>query len=189
MLAIRQNKNEATAKDWADLQADLSAHQAELENTKILVYTDGGTLTAPQRKELMAVLGDSHALVATVSDSMKVRFAGSTISLFQKNYKQFTTAELGQAYEHCSCRSQSSAKSRLCSRILKRRSTRTAPNRARPTDQQVGVGDSTSDRGRGHNRFSDAPNRSRSESRRRRASTVGRSAASHTGHPAARCRS
>jgi hypothetical protein len=100
MLAIRQNKNEATAKDWADLQADLSAHQAELPDTKILVYTDGGTLTAPQRKELMAVLGDSHALVATVSDSMKVRFAGSTISLFQKNYKQFTTSEIRQAYAH-----------------------------------------------------------------------------------------
>ncbi|HEY5377507.1 MAG TPA: hypothetical protein VIK01_27695 [Polyangiaceae bacterium] len=100
MLAIRQNKNEATAKDWADLQADLSAHQAELAETKILVYTDGGTLTAPQRKELMAVLGDSHALVATVSDSMKVRFAGSTISLFQKNYKQFTTSEIRQAYAH-----------------------------------------------------------------------------------------
>jgi hypothetical protein len=100
MLAIRQNKNEATAKDWADLQADLSAHQAELDHTKILVYTDGGTLTAPQRKELMAVLGDTNALVAAVSDSMKVRFAGSTISLFQKNYKQFTTAELPQAYAH-----------------------------------------------------------------------------------------
>src|SRR5665213_3514955 len=100
MLAIRQNKNEATAKDWADLQADMSAHQAELAETKILVYTDGGTLTAPQRKELMAVLGDSHALVATVSDSMKVRFAGSTISLFQKNYKQFTTSEIRQAYAH-----------------------------------------------------------------------------------------
>ena len=100
MLAIRQNKNEATAKDWADLQADLSAHLAELPDTKILVYTDGGTLSAPQRKELMAVLGDSHALVATVSDSMKVRFAGSTISLFQKNYKQFTTSEIRQAYAH-----------------------------------------------------------------------------------------
>jgi len=100
MLAIRQNKNEATAKDWAELQQELSAHQTELNHTKILVYTDGGTLTAPQRKELMAVLGDSHALVATVSDSMKVRFAGSTISLFQKNYKQFTTSERRLAYAH-----------------------------------------------------------------------------------------
>lgn len=100
MLAIRQNKNEATARDWAELQAELRAHQEELNHTRILVYTDGGTLTAPQRKELMAVLGDSHALVAAVSDSMKVRFAGSTISLFQKNYKQFTTSEIRQAYAH-----------------------------------------------------------------------------------------
>lgn len=100
MLAIRQNRNEATAKDWAELQGELRAHQEELNHTKILVYTDGGTLTTAQRKELMAVLGDSHALVAAVSDSMKVRFAGSTISLFQKNYKQFTTAELGLAYAH-----------------------------------------------------------------------------------------
>src|SRR3954464_3431023 len=75
MLAIRQNKNEATDKDWSELQAELRAHQEELDHTTILVYTDGGTLTAPQRKELMAVLGDSHALVAAVSDSMKVRFA------------------------------------------------------------------------------------------------------------------
>jgi hypothetical protein len=100
MLAIRQNKNEATAKDWSELQAELRAHQEELNHTKILVYTDGGTLTTAQRKELMAVLGDSHALVATVSDSIKVRFAGSTISLFQKNYKQFTTSELRLAYAH-----------------------------------------------------------------------------------------
>ena len=100
MLAIRQNKNEATEKDWSELQAVLAAHQSELESTKILVYTDGGTLTAAQRKELASVLGDSHALVAAVSDSMKVRFAGSTISLFQKNYKQFTTKELALAYEH-----------------------------------------------------------------------------------------
>ncbi|MEO6599057.1 MAG: hypothetical protein ABIQ16_04240 [Polyangiaceae bacterium] len=100
MLAIRQNKSEATAKDWSELQAELRAHKEELNHTKILVYTDGGTLTTAQRKELMAVLGDSHALVATVSDSIKVRFAGSTISLFQKNYKQFTTSELRHAYEH-----------------------------------------------------------------------------------------
>jgi len=129
MLAIRQNKNEATAKDWADLQADLSAHQAELENTKILVYTDGGTLTAPQRKELMAVLGDSHALVATVSDSMKVRFAGSTISLFQKNYKQFTTAELGQAYEHLQL---SVPEQRQVEAVLKDLEAKVYPNGTKP---------------------------------------------------------
>jgi hypothetical protein len=31
---------------------------------------------------------------------MKVRFAGSTISLFQRNYRQFSTKELLQAYAH-----------------------------------------------------------------------------------------
>ena len=78
----------------------LASYRDELERTKFLVYTDGGTLTATQRKDLAQVLGDAHALVAVVSDSMKVRFAGATISLFQKNYKQFTTRELHHAYTH-----------------------------------------------------------------------------------------
>jgi hypothetical protein len=100
MLAIRQNRDEATAADWEDLRKVLTSYREELERTKFLVYTDGGTLTASQRKELAELLGDAHARVAAVSDSMKVRFAGVTISLFQKNYRQFTTKELHEAYAH-----------------------------------------------------------------------------------------
>jgi hypothetical protein len=78
----------------------LASYREELERSKFLVYTDGGTLTAIQRKDLAQVLGDAHARVAVVSDSVKVRFAGATISLFQKNYRQFTTNELHEAYHH-----------------------------------------------------------------------------------------
>jgi hypothetical protein len=100
VLAIRQNRQEASAADWADLKKVLASYREDLERTKFVVYTDGGTLTATQRRDLAQVLGDAHALVAVVSDSMKVRFAGATISLFQKNYRQFTTNELPEAYEH-----------------------------------------------------------------------------------------
>jgi hypothetical protein len=100
VLAIRQNKHEASPADWAELRKVLASYREELERQKFVVYTDGGTLTAPQRKDLAELLGDAHALVAVVSDSMKVRFAGATISLFQKNYRQFTTNELHEAYAH-----------------------------------------------------------------------------------------
>jgi len=100
MLAIRQNRQEATPADWEDLRKVLASYREELDRTKFLVYTDGGTLTATQRKDLAQVLGDAHARVAVVSDSVKVRFAGVTISLFQKNYRQFTTDELHEAYQH-----------------------------------------------------------------------------------------
>jgi len=100
MLAIRQNRQEATPADWEELRKVLASYREELERTRFLVYTDGGTLTAVQRKDLAQLLGDAHAKVAVVSDSVKVRFAGATISLFQKNYRQFTTNELHEAYQH-----------------------------------------------------------------------------------------
>jgi hypothetical protein len=100
LFLIRQNTEEATDDDWKELLEFFAKNKRELQSIRILVRTDGGTPTASQRRRLADALGDTHMLVAAVSDSIKVRFAGSTISLFQRNYRQFATKELPQAYEH-----------------------------------------------------------------------------------------
>jgi predicted secreted protein len=100
LLILRQNTEEATEDDWRELLGFFSKNKDELPSIRILVRTDGGTPTASQRRRLAEALGDTHMLVAAVSDSMKVRFAGSTIALFQRNYRQFSTKEIAQAYEH-----------------------------------------------------------------------------------------
>jgi hypothetical protein len=100
MLAIRQNTEEATEQDWQELETFLASLGKELKGLKLLVYTDGGTLTGAQRRRLSETLGQTHVLVSAVSDSIRVRFAGATIALFQRNYRQFSTKELPLAYSH-----------------------------------------------------------------------------------------
>jgi hypothetical protein len=100
VVILRENTEDPTEEDWTGFLKFLSNHSAELPRMKMLVRTDGGTANASQRKRLKATLGEANPLVAVVSDAMKVRFAGSTIALFQKNYRQFTTEELPLAYAH-----------------------------------------------------------------------------------------
>ncbi len=100
LLFVRQNNEDATEADWNEFLGFLSDNRRELTSIRILILTDGGSPAAAQRKRLAETLGDTHMLVAAVSDSIRVRFAGATISLFQRNYRQFTVKELPGAYEH-----------------------------------------------------------------------------------------
>ncbi len=100
LLLIRQNTEDATDDEWTEFLGFLSENRSKLHSIRILVLTDGGTATAAQRKRLAETLGETHMQVAVVSDSIKVRFAGSTISLFQRNYRQFSVKEMHGAYEH-----------------------------------------------------------------------------------------
>jgi hypothetical protein len=100
LMVLRQNREDATEEDWKAFLGFLSDHHHELEQIRLLVYTDGGIPTAAQRRKLADTLGNKQMLVAAVSDNIKVRFSGATIALFQKNYRQFTTAEIGRAFDH-----------------------------------------------------------------------------------------
>jgi hypothetical protein len=100
LFLVRQNTEDATEEDWRELLDFFAKSKHELSSIRILVRTDGGVPTATQRKRLADALGNTNMLVAAVSDSIKVRFAGSTIALFQKSYRQFSTKELPQAYQH-----------------------------------------------------------------------------------------
>lgn len=100
VVVFRQGKNDATEQEWDTFLKFLSANRSELPTMKLLIHTDGGVATATQRKRLAMILGDQQPLVAVMSDAIKVRFAGATIALFQKNYRQYTSAELPQALDH-----------------------------------------------------------------------------------------
>jgi hypothetical protein len=102
LMLARQNADDPTDPEWDEFLAYVAAHREEFrnQNLKLLVHTDGGAANAAQRKRLAATLGTTHARVAVVSDSIKVRFAGATIALFQRHYRQFSVSEMRGAYDH-----------------------------------------------------------------------------------------
>ena len=100
LLLIRENCESPTDQDWNELLTFLTMHRRELDKIKILVRTDGGAVTAPQRRRLAETLAHTHVLVAVVSDGIRVRFGGAVIALFQKKYRQFSVNELSEAYRH-----------------------------------------------------------------------------------------
>jgi hypothetical protein len=100
LMVLRENKNDPLETEWDEFLSFLNKNLADLHKIRMLVRTDGGVANAGQRKRLAATLGAVSPKVAVVSDAMKVRFAGSTIALFQKNYRQYTTREMSEAYAH-----------------------------------------------------------------------------------------
>jgi hypothetical protein len=100
MMILRENQLDPLESEWDEFLGFLSTNSGDLGTIRMLVRTDGGVANAGQRKRLAQVLGKNNPLVAVVSDAMKVRFAGATIALFQANYRQYTTKELLQAYDH-----------------------------------------------------------------------------------------
>jgi hypothetical protein len=102
LLLCRQNAREPSEQEWNEFLRLLSSQRQELEarNLKILVHTDGGAPNAEQRKRLAETLGDYHPRVACISDSVKVRFASVLITLFQRNYRQFSALEIKHAFAH-----------------------------------------------------------------------------------------
>ena len=100
MMILRENTLDPLESEWDEFLGFLTTNQDDLDKIRMLVRTDGGVANAGQRKRLAQALGQNHPLVAVVSDAMKVRFAGATISLFQSNYKQYTVKEQSLAYAH-----------------------------------------------------------------------------------------
>lgn len=102
LLVCRQGASEPSDQDWKEFLRLLAAQRREFEaqQLKILVHTDGGAPQAEQRKQLAETLGDYHPRVACISNSVKVRFASVLITLFQRNYRQFSVSEKKLALAH-----------------------------------------------------------------------------------------
>lgn len=100
MIVIRQNKETSSDQDWDDFLDMLVEHRANFASLKILVVTDGGGPSQPQRKRLEVALDGKPVRVAVVSDSMKTRFIVSSIALLNRDMSSFRASEMTQAYEH-----------------------------------------------------------------------------------------
>jgi hypothetical protein len=102
LLVARQSDQEPSAQNWGEFLRTLAAQCREFraQELKILVCTDGGSPNTEQRALLAQALGNVHPRVALVSNNIKVRFVGALISLFQRNYRQFSLAEMDLAFAH-----------------------------------------------------------------------------------------
>jgi hypothetical protein len=99
-LLFVQNKEAPTEREWNDFLAILAENRTQLPKLRLLVLTAGGAPTTEQRKRLAATLAGTPMRVASVSDSMKIRFVTATIALFHTDFRTFSTTEFDQAYDH-----------------------------------------------------------------------------------------
>lgn len=100
MIVLRENQNTPLDRDWDDFLQILREHRVNNERVRILVVTDGGGPSGPQRKRLEEALGGRSFRVSVVTDSAKVRFIVSSIALLNRDIKTFAKAELRGAFEH-----------------------------------------------------------------------------------------
>jgi hypothetical protein len=82
--------------------AELGAYLAELAKrdvvgTRVFVLTDGGGLTAKQRKELNDVLGGRQQMCAVVSNDAIVRGIVTALAWFNRSIKSFPPSQVEEA--------------------------------------------------------------------------------------------
>jgi hypothetical protein len=65
-----------------------------------LVFTDGGSITASQRKVGKEILGGYAMPLAVLSGALIPRFVVASVSLFNKSIRSFTPTEFSQACNH-----------------------------------------------------------------------------------------
>lgn len=99
-MVVRESKETPTDAEWEEGLKVLEETIALCPAPRMLVITDGGGPTLPQRKRLAEVLGGRVFRVAVVSDSMKVRFIVSSLALLNPEISSFSRRELFRAYEH-----------------------------------------------------------------------------------------
>jgi hypothetical protein len=99
-LLFVQNENAPTDPEWDEFLTILAENRTQLPKLRLLVVTSGGAPTTDQRKRLASTLAGTPMRVASVSNSMKIRFVTATISLFHSDFRTFSTSELEDAYDY-----------------------------------------------------------------------------------------
>ena len=99
-MVLRETFATPRDEEWDQLLDLLRAQGDNVENVRFLVVTDGGGPNSAQRARVERVLNGRAVRVAIVSDSAKSRFIASTISLFNRDHRGFSKAEISEAYAH-----------------------------------------------------------------------------------------
>jgi hypothetical protein len=100
VLLLVENADPPSDFEWDDCLTKLAEFRPDFTRVRVLVITDGGGPTQPQRKRLSALAEGHPMYVAVVSESMKVRFIVSSVALFLREIASFRQNELDQAYDH-----------------------------------------------------------------------------------------
>ncbi len=99
LLILRENEVVPTDAEWDECLALLAKHDEDFPNVKVLVVTDGGAPSPPQRKRLADVVNGRPLRVAVISDSMGFRFPASSVAFFL-DIATFSRRETTRAYDH-----------------------------------------------------------------------------------------
>jgi hypothetical protein len=98
LLILRENSLAPTEEDWDAFLLQLKLLRPRMNEMRAMVFTDGGGPSAAQRKRLSRVIGDAPIHTAVVTDSAAIKFVISSIALFNKLIRTFSSAEVLQAY-------------------------------------------------------------------------------------------
>lgn len=100
LLVLRENAVTPRDEDWDAFLTVLEKNRDNFARLRILVRTEGGGPSAPQRKRLEKALGGRPVRVAVVTNSVAVRFIVSSIALLNREIRTFSVDELANAYQH-----------------------------------------------------------------------------------------
>jgi hypothetical protein len=101
LLILRQSGEPPSDPEWDETIKHLNALLREHGGAvRVLVYTDGGAPTPPQRAMLQKALEKTPIPVAVVSDNIKARMTSSTVALANRKHRSFAVAEVSKGFLH-----------------------------------------------------------------------------------------
>jgi hypothetical protein len=100
LIVARQNTEAPHDFEWNTFLSMLEQNAERFDKIKIFVRTPGGGPTPTQANRLRNILKNKPVLVAVVSESVVVRFLGSSIALLNRDLRIFSPDELPAAYHH-----------------------------------------------------------------------------------------
>lgn len=100
VLLLRQGTDNPSDVEWEECITLLRAGLREHSRMKVLVRTDGGGPTIPQRRKLQEAAAGSQIFVAVVSESVRVRFIVSSVALVTTWIQSYRVREMSDAYQH-----------------------------------------------------------------------------------------
>jgi hypothetical protein len=100
LILLRENTEAPHDYEWNAFLSLLEVNAHRLEKLKIFVRTPGGGPTPTQANRLRAILKNRPVRVAVVTESLVVRFLGSSIALLNRDLKMFDVNEMTAACDH-----------------------------------------------------------------------------------------
>jgi hypothetical protein len=101
LLILRQSEEAPSDPEWNETIKQLNLLLREHGGAvRVLVYTDGGAPTPPQRTLLQKALEKTPIPVAVVSDNVKARMTSSTVALANRKHRSFAVAEVPKGFLH-----------------------------------------------------------------------------------------